>query len=259
MKSNIKNAVVKLRLSDTAKTRIKSACRDVSKSNERQYIKTTRRGMRVAVIAACFCIFASVTAIAISELYPQISRKISEKDYSAYYIGGNNIVCHDLSNFSDELASDLESTELQRFFAERDALEEYIGIKLIDSAVLQSATIVEDLDESIQYGWKLDSAIVEYPDARYVVSEIVDGDNSTSLLPREIKISAHRVVKNSEVILSAHILTEYAENGDVSDVLAMQFYPTAQMIHTLTPDENGGFTWQTEHFRSAEHKFETSV
>ncbi len=259
MKSYIKNAVGRLELSSTAKARIKRACQDASESNERQYIKTARRGVRVAVLAACFCIFASVSAIAISELYPRISQEISGKDYSAYHITGDSIVCHDLSNFSSELTADLESAGIQRVFGARSELEEYIGIKLINSPALESAGIIEDLRESIKYNWNIDSAIIEYPDARYVLSAITE-DGESVLSPSEIKISAHRVFLNSEIILTAHILTEFSESSDSNSILGMQFSPTAQMTHTpLMPDGNGGFTCQTEHFRSAEHEFETST
>ncbi len=211
--------------------------------------------LRAAAIAACLCVAVMGTALATEIVIPRITEAVSGQEHSAYYVG-SGLERKAMNDLGDGLNGDLAAGTLRRVWDDRAALEDYLGTSLLSGPELQGAGMIENLEEDISYGWNNDSTLVEFPDARYVLTGLTLDGQPAGNAPEQLKIAAHRVVKNAEVTIRAQIITEHADPAQLEKgLLGMEYLPVHSLLNYVVYDDQGNRTWVTEHITTAEQKF----
>lgn len=165
-----------------------------------------------------------------------VSEPQSGVDHSEYQVSVD-LQEEEEKAFSTVLTNDFAHDTLQRAFADRTALEAYLGFGLIHSELLETAGINEHLERDFAYNWNLRPELAVAPDARYVLTATTYDGEEMRGVPEVLKISTHRVVENYTVYLDARIITG-SMDGQI-DLLGEEFAPEPLIDHQLLVDENG--------------------
>ena len=182
---------------------------------------------------------------------PIVINEYSGEEESSYEVVAE-LTAHKLDEFSSELQADIATGKVERAFDSREELEAYLGIELISAPELEAAGSVSDLADSYANNFEIVRPQYKFaPEARYVVTG-VDLRGEPSAQPAAIKVSFHRVIRNTECYIDALILTEYAEfNASTAAVLGEK-YPALIGIHNdMWVDENGQFQAKATQYKSA--------
>ncbi len=246
-------------LDEAAKSRIlEQLCNDE---------QTTRRfPLRPILAAACLCLIliGGATAKTLSDVW--LEKQQSTTEHSSYRVQ-TGFRKWTMDSLSAQLRSALETGTLQRCFDTKAALENYLGIALIRSDQLEAAGIVEDLESSIEYGWDLRPELFASPNARYVLTGTTVDGTEMGGAPEVLKVTAHRVMKNTEVFLDARIVTEAADTERLKEgLLGENFHPLIHVHSEYLRDENGAIvrdelgrpTVTEVQYYTAEKKFQSS-
>lgn len=199
-------------------------------------------------------------AVAAVEIFgiPAMIKEQTGEDSSSYQVTAEVR----LFKFEEELAalnSSLEKGDIRTSFESKAELEQYLGLVLMDSSLLESAGIVEDLEKSFEYGFDLYPALKKEANARFVVSLLDESHTECTADPHIITITSHRVIKNMEFYVEASIFTELFDAEKLKDgVLTDNYEPSAYLITTLTRDENGEIKIETEDCYDALYNFTTA-
>ncbi|MBR4953656.1 MAG: hypothetical protein IKZ30_03980 [Oscillospiraceae bacterium] len=187
--------------------------------------------------------------------HPIVINEYSSQESSSYEVVVS-LKAHKLSEFSTVLQGDIASGRVERAFDTKQELEAYLGISLIAAPELENAEIVPDVAQSYEYNFEIIRPQYEFaPEARYVVTG-VDYHGSISAHPEIIKVSIHRVIRNTECYIDALILTEYAEtNGGGVAVLAESFPALTGLHNNSWFDENGEYQIESIQYSSALKNF----
>lgn len=255
MESKYKSMMNKYTLSDEARTRIENALNEKTVHSSVSY-----KPFRVAVIAACVALLLVGCAVAAVEIFgiPAMIKEQTGEDSSSYQVTAEVR----LFKFEEELAalnSSLEKGDIRTSFESKAELEQYLGLVLMDSSLLESAGIVEDLEKSFEYGFDLYPALKKEANARFVVSLLDESHTECTADPHIITVTSHRVIKNMEFYVEASIFTELFDAEKLKDgVLTDNYEPSAYLITTLTRDENGEIKIETEDCYDALYNFTTA-
>lgn len=254
MESKYKSMMNKYTLSDEARARIENALNEKTVHSSVSY-----KPFRVAVIAACVALLLVGCAVAAVEIFgmPAIVGEQTGEDASSYKVTAE-VRFFKFGEDLAELGTSIENGNLRTSFESKAELEKYLGLMLVESPILENAGVVENLEESIEYGFDLYPALMKDANARFVVS-MLDGDRAECTEdPHIITITSHRVIKNMEFYIEASIFTELFDEEKLKDgVLTDNYEPSAYLITTLTRDENGEIKIETEDCYDALYNFTT--
>lgn len=235
MKERYRKMMEQVALSDEAKARIAAEL-----SGEK---KAARRApLRIVLAAACVCLALAVGALAVAGL-PGVwlGEQESTVESSSYRVQAE-LGEWNIETMGQQLREDLAADSLRRTFDDRKSLEDYIGVSLIRSPLLEEAGIVEDLEESIEHGWDIRPELCVDPDARYVLTGTTMDGEEMSGTPEVLKVTAHRVVENAEVYLDARIVTDSADAQALQEgLMGEEFSPLPHIWSDFVRDENGYF------------------
>jgi len=262
MRNRYTRMMAQFSLSDEAKESVLSALEEKSKSN-RSYAP------HIAAAAAIFLLIAAALLLP----RPNVTPIVSAEDESEHPIVINEhcsqekssydvvvqLKQYKTSEFSDSLQADIASGKVERAFDSRSDVEKYLGFPLISAPDLECSELVLDLAQSYENNFEIIRSQYKFaPEARYIVTG-VNTRGEMSAQPEIIKVSIHRVVRNSGCYIDAIILTEYASlNGNTVAVLGENFPALSGMHHEKWFDENGEYQVETTHFKSAMKDFATS-
>lgn len=261
MRNRYTRMMAKFSLSDEAKENFLSALE--GKSKGRSYVP------HIAAAAAVFLLVAIALLLPRHNVAPIVSAEdepehpIVINEHCAQEKSSYDVVVqlkqHKTSEFSDSLQADMASGKVERAFDSRAEVEKYLGFSLISAPDLESAELVSDLAQSYENNFEIIRSQYKFaPEARYIVTG-VNTRGEMSARPEIIKISIHRVVRNTECYIDAIILTEYASlNGVTIAVLGENYPALSGMHHEKWFDENGDYQVETTHFKSAMKDFTTS-
>ena len=249
MKERYRSMMEQATLSDGARSAFER------KLDSTRPVKKGTRVLRAALIAACACVVLIGGAFAAEYVRGVwLGEATAGEDYSSYQVQAE-FGQWKLDDMGRQLQSDLENGELRRSFDDKAELEEYLGVKLADSEVLEQAPIVDALEQSFEYGWDLRPELAMDPNARYVLSGMTVDNVEMASKPQVLKVTAHRVVDNYEVYVDARIVTEYADPTQLEQGLLGEFFDAEPLIDwTVSVDENGEAVFETIHYTSAEKK-----
>lgn len=255
MKNYYQRMMEQVSLDETAKARMEEK---ISRG-----ARTSRRvPLRPVLAAACVCMVLVGGAFAGSGISGVlVGRQQSSAEEASYRVQAE-LGQWKIGEMGQQLRADLTAGDLQKTFDDREDLEDYLGVSLAHSALLENAGIVENLADDFAYGWDLRPELLDAPDARYVLT----GDGAEGE-PEVLKVTAHRVVDNAEVFLDARIITEYASEAELENGLVGEnFGPQMRLTVDFVYDENGEIQWDENGeavldintYRSAERYFESS-
>lgn len=248
MKERYRSMMEQAVLSDEARSAIEQ------KLDRTRPTKKSTRVLRTALIAACACVVLIGGAFAAEYVRGVwLGEATIGEDYSSYQVQAE-FGQWKVEDMGRELQGDLENGELRRSFDNKAELEEYLGVKLADSEVLEQAPIVDTLEQSFEYGWDLRPELKVDPNARYVLSGMTVDNVEMEREPQVLKVTAHRVVDNLEVYLDARIVTGHADPAQLEQGLLGEFFEELHLIDhwILSFDENGEAVYETIHYTSAE-------
>lgn len=255
MENKYKSMMNKYTLSDEARERIENALNEKTAHSSVSY-----KPFRVAVIAACIALLLVGCAVAAVEIFgiPAMIKEQTGEDSSSYQVTAEVR----LFKFDEELKalnSSLEKGGIRTSFESKAELEQYLGLMLIDSSILENAGIVETLEKSFESGFDLYPALMKDANARFVVS-MLDGERTECTEdPHIITVTSHRVIKNMEFYIEASIFTELFDIEKLDGGLLTDSYkPSSYLITTLTRDENGEIKIATEDCYDALYNFTTA-
>lgn len=255
MESKYKSMMYKYALSDEARTRIENALNEKTAHSSVGY-----KPFRVAVISACVALLLVGCAVAAVEIFgrPEVIQEQTGEDSSSYQVSAEV----KFFKFEEELASlytAVEKGDIRTSFESKAELEQYLGLVLMDSSLLESAGIVEDLEKCFDWGFYLYPVLEKDTNARFVVS-ILDGDRVESTEdPQIITVTSHRVVRNMRWFIEANIFTELYDAEKLGEGLLTDSYkPSSYLITTFILDENGEMTAFSENHYDALYTFTTA-
>lgn len=201
----------------------------------RKPVKHKKPALRTTLIAACVGLLVVTTALAASQHFADPVSVASEKsgtDQSSYTVRAE-LEQKALSSLSSQLQADLDANKIQQIYYEKEALEKYLGFELVNSTGLEKAGIVEDLAEDFSHNWNLVPELAIETSARYIL---------TAPDPETLKVSAHRVIHNTEVYLRAHIVVgDVQKDNLIVELLGESFSPITKVDIQLQMDDNGQF------------------
>lgn len=230
MNENYKRMMNQVKLSPEKRNEIAEKLSAEPQKNER---KTLRFPVKAILVAAAVCVMLIGTVIAAEyfEKRIELGEQSSTTEQASYEIVPD-IKPWTLDQLSEILRIDLENGTIERIFNDKAELEKYLGIELIDSTALEKAVIIDDLESSIEYGWNEREETLLDPNARYIVST-TDLDNKfTDTDPSVIKITSHRVMRNSEILIDARIITENTTIDELkAGVFGENFRPKTMLKH----------------------------
>lgn len=217
---------------------------------------------QIAAAAAAFIIIVAALLIPKVDISPVVSAEdepehpIVINEYCSQEASSYEVVValnqHKISEFSEQLQADIVSGRVERAFDTRAELEAYLGLTLVVAPELEAAESVADLAESYEHNFEIIRPQYKFaPEARYVVTGVDQRGNITSQ-PEIIKVSIHRVIRNTECYIDALIQTEYADmNGAEVTVWAESFPTLSGIHHNSWFDDNGEYHVEPIHFKSA--------
>lgn len=253
MKERYRNMMEQVTLSEKAREAVTAKLEQGQKPKRRPSL------VRAAVIAACVCLVLVGGALG-AEHFSGVwtTGEESGTEQSSYRVNAD-LETRPLEELGEELQADLAAGTLRPTFDDRDSLEDYLGIELIHSTALENAGIVEDLETAFQYGFDLRPELAVDPNARYVLTgTTVDGEAADGI-PEVLKVSAHRVMENSEVYIDARIITEQIDPEVLRQgLLGENFRPLSMVDSQVLFDEEGNAYWEITKYTSAEHEFTTT-
>lgn len=255
MKKEYNEMMNRYALSDEARERIADALK--KKAQERPKKISI---MRIAAVAACallLCVAGTVAAMEAFEV-PKISDTQTGEDVSSFKVKAE-VKLFELKGELTRLAADAENGNLRFSFATKEELEEYLGIKLADCAVLDGAGIVEDLEEDIKWGFDLYPALEKDTDARYVLSLYDENGDECKADPCVIKINSHRVVNNMKTYVEARIFTDKFDLSKLEEgIMGETFRPESYIISAVFVDEEGNVQYDAKNYYDAKYTFSTT-
>jgi len=212
--------------------------------------KHAARPLRVAAIVACICLALVGGAFAAAHLSGVwLGEQVSGEEFSFYQVVAD-FGQWKLDQLGRELQEDLKQGTLRRVFNQREELEEYLGVQLIHSELLEQAGIVDTLEEK---GWVLRPELAVDPDARYILSGMkLDGEEMIGV-PEMLKVTAHRVVDNYMVAIDGRIVTENVDMTQLQEGLLGESFDAEPLIDwSVSIDKDGNPVFETIHYTSAE-------
>lgn len=226
---------------------------------ERLNAKTKRSQplIRTIAIAACVSLLVAGTVLAASQNAPNTVSVIDQdsKTAQASYSVQAELQQKAVSSLSADLQADLTNWSVDKAFRTKSELEAHLGFCLIRSSGLEASGIVEYLSQDFLYHSAYMDELALDTSARYILSQF---DQQT------LKVSAHRVVHNTEVYLAAYIcIGEATGENLIKNITGETFTPVRMIDVEFQYDENGMFilgpdgaplTTVTE-YESAEHEF----
>ena len=256
MKERYQNMMAQISLNEEARGRIADELAQGGRARRKV-------SSRPILAAACVCLALVGGAFAANGLYGvQVGRQQSSVEESSYRVQAE-FGCWEIETMGEQLREDLKADSLQRSFADRESLEDYLGVFLIHSAALEESGIVEDLEVSIKYGWDVRPELTADPNVRYVLTgTTVDGEEMNGT-PEVLKVTSHRVMENAEVFIDARIVTDRADPETVSGGLAGETFAPRKEIWVefvrdedgkILEDENGPLT-KIDYYTTAEKEF----
>lgn len=260
MEKKLLEAFDAVHMDDRCIGKIKSAMAEKSAAP-----RAARRPLRLAIAAACLCLLLPITVLGVGQLPGKVSLGdwISNTDETSYKVVADTVQWS-MDSFSDVLRTDLENGTLQQVHNDKEELEAYLGVSLISSPALEEAGIVEDLAKSIDYGWDYCPELTIDPSARYILTASNLDGSAAGADPQVLKVSCHRVMENSEIYLSAWIITDAVTPGQLEDGILMESFSPVTVFYLEFPrdadgnfllDEKGIPTVELKEFTSAEQKF----
>ena len=216
--------------------------------------------LRTAIIAACVCALLLGAAVAATHMNRVSITNVQSSVNSAGYQVEVTLGQYRMKDLGKGLRTDLQDNSLLHSFTSQKQLERYLGLQLIDSAALEQAELVGSLEEAFAYGFDLYPELAYNFSAPYIlIGSSLDGTEMHQD-PEQLQVTWHRVVHNTEVYMTAKIITEHADPADLAAGLPGEAYePIHRYDMQLVPDEFGNLQAELIEYESAAHEFRTST
>lgn len=254
MKSDYRSMMEPITLSPTTKTAIEAAILSAPK-------RAVFRPIPAILAAVCLVLLLPVTALGIQHFRKPVSLGQQEiTETHAGYTVVAEVVPKAMEDFGQSLRDDLSDGVLRQAFRSKEALEAYLGFPLVESPALEETGLVEDLTESFGYGFDLRPQLALDTNARYILTATDWKGNPVSQDPEILKISAHRVFRNTEIYLDAWITLDSITMEQLEEgFLGENFPPVTGWTHEFLYDEEGNFLLDEDGFPIQEHRQFTST
>lgn len=254
MKSDYRSMMEHIALSPAAKHTIEAAIRSAPK-------RSVFRPLPAILSAVCLVLLLPVTALGIQHFSKPVSLGQQEiTETHAGYTVVAEVVPKATEDFSQSLRDDLTAGTLRQAFRSKEALEAYLGFPLAESPALEEARLVEDLAESFGCGFDLRPQLALDPAARYILTATDWEGAPAPGDPEILKISAHRVFRNTELYLDAWIALDSVTVEQLEEgFLGENFPPVTGWTHEFLYDEEGNFLLNEDGFPVQEHRQFTST
>jgi len=219
--------------------------------------RSNRKTVRILIAAACiFAAMMACTALAREQTVVSTVSILSGQDAASYSVSAN-LKQYSPDRLGNGLQNDLVAGEINRVFYDRQELEDYLGFQLVSSPELEAAGINEGLATDFEYGFDLYPELTIAPDARYVVTGTMMDGTTAEGTPEVLIITSHRVMRNSDVYITAQIILSEIEKGDTVTLSGESFEPVLLPYHELiiNPDNPLDYEVSTTDYVSAEKKF----
>lgn len=255
MSEHYRNIMKQIELSDEARENFKKNL--YLEKNTRFRKNYTLRG---ALIAACICIFAIAAVIGVSAANEPIDvsivNEVSSVSESSFDVSA--ILEPRTEDFSKELLADIEAGKVEKAFYSKDELEEYLGFSIISSPALEAAGINENLARDFEYNVNVPPELKIDINARYIVTGTMLDGSAVTGNPEVIKITAHRIMRNAEVYITAQFLTDYADAEGSEPILAGESFLPYEMIDhefIINPEDPSDYEVISTRYKTAAKSF----
>ncbi|MBE6955344.1 MAG: hypothetical protein E7449_05460 [Ruminococcaceae bacterium] len=216
--------------------------------------------LRTVMIAACVCALLLGATVAATHLNRVSITNVQSSVGASGYQVDVTLGQYRMQDLGKALRTDLQNDSLSHSFASQKQLERYLGVQLVDSAALEQAELVGNLEQAFAYGFDL------YPELSYnfsapyiLIGSTLDG-TEVHQNPELLQVTWHRVVRNTEVYMTAKIITEHADPADLAAGLPGEAYePIKRYDMQIILDEFGNPQAELIEYESAAHEFRTST